>query len=500
VVAKLWIDVEDLFEYARNNPRPSGIQRLAFEMYQTLQGQHGGSGLINFIRHDSARNSFRVVQWFEIAALFARLVANNPAPVSRQPDNIAPHPPGRQFIRRVVYRLPSSLRTPVTQVLLTQAAAFRAWIQLALTVPRGLLWTARWLVRLRIQPKNHAGGPTRAVSTASGRDFASQVAPGDVLLVLGSTWSHPDYAALVKVQRTRRGLRVALLVYDLIPLRCPEWCDRGLVRLFRAWFETLLPHCDHVFAISRSTAADVEAYAEERGVVLPSPVVPIPIGTGFSTEQPVNIAARTDRLPPLGSYALVVSTIEARKNHALLFRIWRRMLNESPREHVPTLVFAGRVGWLVDDLMRQIANTGYLDGKLMVIENPSDAEIIGLYQGCLFTMFPSFSEGWGLPVTESLAFGKPCLISNRTSLPEAGGALARYFDPDNLYEAYDAICRVIQDREELERWEAQIRREFKPVPWSATVKALLTGLDHPLAVASIVVDTSAASHAAASNN
>ena len=187
-------------------------------------------------------------------------------------------------------------------------------------------------------------------------------------------------------------------------------------------------------------------------------------------------------LPAPGSYALIVSTIEARKNHLLLFRVWRRLLEELPPDRVPTLVFAGRVGWLVDDLMHQIANTNNLNGKLLVISSPTDAELTELYQGCLFTLFPSFFEGWGLPVTESLAFGKPCLISDRTSLPEAGGTLARSFDPDNFYDAYALILNAIEDRAGLAAWEAQIRREFKPVPWSTTVDALLSGLNDPSAI------------------
>jgi len=129
--------------------------------------------------------------------------------------------------------------------------------------------------------------------------------------------------------------------------------------------------------------------------------------------------------------------------------------------------------------MRQIANTDCLDGKLVLIENPTDAELVRLYEGCLFTLFPSFFEGWGLPVTESLSFGKPCLTSNSTSLPEAGGKLTRRFDPDNLGEAYSAILEVIQDRAGLARWEAQVKREFKPVSWSATAEEILAGLGHP---------------------
>ena len=69
-----------------------------------------------------------------------------------------------------------------------------------------------------------------------------------------------------------------------------------------------------------------------------------------------------------GSYVLIVSTIEARKNHLLAFRAWRRMVEEMPPEQVPTLVFAGRIGWLVQDLMQQIENCGHLGGKLVVVD------------------------------------------------------------------------------------------------------------------------------------
>ena len=358
--------------------------------------------------------------------------------------------------------------------MVAQQKAFRAWAHFARASLRAL--TGVWR---RSAP--HGGAGTE-MSAREGRDrFDARATAGDVLLAPGAPWAHPDYASLIDRHRSRRGLRFALLVYDLAPLRHPEWFDRGLVRLFRAWFKDLLPVCDHVFAISQATAADVEAYAREQAVTLPTAVVPIPIGTDLSLASGDAGTRRGERLPSIGSYALIVATIEIRKNHLLLFRVWRRLLKELPRERVPTLVFAGRVGWLVDDLMQQIANTDYLDGKLQIIENPSDEELAALYSGCLFTLFPSLYEGWGLPVTESLSFGKPCFISNRTSLPEAGGGLARSFDPDDLRDAYDKIRTVLEDRAELQRWGEEVSREFRPVPWSAAVEALLTGLGVPLA-------------------
>jgi hypothetical protein len=70
---RLWIDVEDLFEYARGNKRPSGIQRLAFEIYRAMHLRIGDTGLAQFIRHAVPRNSFRTVPWNEVADLFGML-------------------------------------------------------------------------------------------------------------------------------------------------------------------------------------------------------------------------------------------------------------------------------------------------------------------------------------------------------------------------------------------------------------------------------------------
>ncbi len=475
---RLWIDVEDLFVYARGNPRPSGIQRIACEIYRTIQQDWGASGLVHFVRHDVPRNSFRTIAWSEVADVFKNLTDLETTLPTASANETIRHPRARRFIGRWLHRLAPELRPAVIGAVLAQGEAFRAWKRLARTT-----WhEVRLRLRHRLTPPSRPrsehscgdAGPAAPVVN----NFGECAAPGDILLTLGAPWSHPDYAKPIRAQ-CEQGLRFALLVYDLIPIRRPEWCDRGLVQWFGERFRTLLPLCDFVFAISQATAADVEVFARETGIALPGRVVPIPIGTGFGSQPQSPGALEKQTMPPAGSYALFVSTIEARKNHALLFRVWRRLLEEMPADRVPILVFAGRVGWLIGDLMQQIANTDHLDGKLIVIEDPTDAELTALYRGCLFTLFPSFFEGWGLPVTESLAFGKPCIISNRTSLPEAGGKLARIFDPDNLNDAYQIIRQTIEDRPGLARWEAEVQREFQPVPWSATVEAILSGLQFP---------------------
>ncbi len=292
----------------------------------------------------------------------------------------------------------------------------------------------------------------------------------------GAPWIFPRYAAHVAALR-RRGIRLASLIHDIIPLRRPEWCDPKHTRIFREWLDATLPQCDALFTVSHASARDIVEHAGRSGIALPCDPVVVPMGGGFA-QAPRLVDADVRQLPAPGSYALFVSTLEPRKNQAFLVQVWRQLLVELPRELVPTLVLAGHVSSMVGDLLQELRNCFYLDGAVKLIGNASDAELAALYRGCRFTLFPSLYEGWGLPVTESLAFGKPCLASATTSIPEAGGELARYFDPLNIRSGVLAVRNVIERPETLSAWQAQIIRDHRPTPWSRTAQALVGGLRH----------------------
>ncbi|WP_458097369.1 glycosyltransferase family 4 protein [Roseomonas sp. WA12] len=499
----IWIDVEDLFDYARANPRPSGIQRVEFEICRCLVAA-AGEQRVRFLRHAPGGMSFFAVPWSSVEELFVRLNAPPPpeAPAARAEARLAPAagtltpsvpdmpaPPRRRLRRRMLSwmarRFPQHLRQPLGNAVLYQISA----VQSAAHAGRIALET--YLPR---RPAPSLSRPQPLPATAASAEESSEGAeasaaavpvpvldfdtarPGDTLLVLGSPWFHRGYADLIAKAKAEKGIRFGVLLYDIIPLRRPEWCDQGLVEIFGHWLRTVLPHADLLMAISEASAADVDAYGREHDWKLRSRPIAIPMGTGFGSPAPAQRLPGRD-YPPAGSYALIVSTIEARKNHVLLFRVWRRMLEEMPLEKVPALVFAGRVGWMVSDLMQQLKNADHLGGKLVLFRDPTDGELTTLYQGAQFTLFPSFYEGWGLPVTESLAFGKPPVISNTTSLPEAGGSLARYFDPENTTEAYRVIRAVVEDPDGLRDWQARVARDFRSVPWDAAAAAVLRALE-----------------------
>jgi glycosyltransferase involved in cell wall biosynthesis len=97
------------------------------------------------------------------------------------------------------------------------------------------------------------------------------------------------------------------------------------------------------------------------------------------------------------------------------------------------------------DFVRHMKRTNWLEGLVHLVERPSDAELSYLYQNCLFSVYPSLYEGWGLPIGEALWHGRAVAASGTSSMPEVGGDLALYFDPRSLSEMISVIGSLIED-------------------------------------------------------
>ena len=108
----------------------------------------------------------------------------------------------------------------------------------------------------------------------------------------------------------------------------------------------------------------------------------------------------------------------------------------------------------------------------------SDADLAILYRHARFTVAPSFSEGWGLPVQESLALGVPCIASSGGAMPEAGHGLAELFDPDDRAALRAAIERWAADDGALAAARARILGEFPQLSRPTWDDAAARLLDH----------------------
>ncbi len=314
----------------------------------------------------------------------------------------------------------------------------------------------------------------------SAKDTA-KAKPGDTFFVSGAFWASPT--ALRSLWNAKElGARVGFLCYDLIPIRHPEFCDEGLTKLFTSSFGSICHIVDFIFTISEYVKRDVETYLDENGIKLP--VVALPLAHELApTRTSAKLSERVQAILKR-PYVLFVSTIEARKNHVYAFTVWQRLLERSP-EIVPDMIWVGRPGWLVQDLMQRVERLHHLDGKLKIINNMSDLELQALYKGSLFSFYPSLAEGWGLPVAESLMFGKPAVVSKTTSLPEVGGDFVWYIDPDNVTEGVNLIERLLTEPHRLDGAARRIREHFKPRLWLDVCRDLVRGFEEIKASAPI---------------
>lgn len=294
---------------------------------------------------------------------------------------------------------------------------------------------------------------------------------GDMLLTLGAPWVCPDFYAAVITARRVHGIHYVQLVYDLIPTLMPEMMAPADVTRFNRSMAAMFACADLVLTISQHTKQDVLQVTADLAMPCP-PVFIVPLGADIIAREV--ISSPRGMLPlqlESGDFVLCVGTLEPRKNHTVLFEIWKRMLAEG--RNVPRLVWVGRFAQTMDDLQRRLQVTGYLDDHIVHLTDISDASLALLYRRCLFTVFPSLCEGWGLPVAESLLFGKLCVASNASSMPEVGGEWAIYFDPHDVDDGYHKITALLDDRPRIAALEQVLRDGYQPTTWRAATYDLM---------------------------
>jgi len=290
---------------------------------------------------------------------------------------------------------------------------------------------------------------------------------GDVLLEVGAFWNIKGSGAMLQSMKGR-GVIIGIFVHDVLPIAAPEYFEAASNALFTKSMIEALTFADFILTTSKFNKERLLEHVMDGLDEKPIRLMPLghtlsrPAATAFGVSKAVSEIIRKEYAGR--DYVLCVGTIEVRKNPTYLLNLWK-MLVRSGRRRIPRLVFAGRQGWLVEDFMRQLKACNYLGGRIAVLHGVSDAELALLYENCLLTMFPSFVEGWGLPVGESLAHGKICISSSAGGISEVGGDLVDYIDPYNVREGLAALESYL-DKPALRRArERDIAEHFKPRTW-----------------------------------
>jgi glycosyltransferase involved in cell wall biosynthesis len=423
----IWIDLTDLAAWSGS---ATGIQRVVASFAGPLLQGDGARGFVYHPRQE------RLVEVVDASAIAIRAAQAAPeagtAPLSRRRAHRVTHSVCERCHR--IYRLTRAYLNSLPATKLTflrnvRRAASRAYAQFA-------------------------------------GDHPPVFRPGDCILVLGMAWTEPAVLDSIATAKNAYGdLRVVVLLYDLVPIMYPHLHAPGSEAAYRSYLSGAAQIADAVISISDATDRDAKRFFADRGVAVPRSTV-LRLGDEL-TSRPASVAPRAHL--DEGDYILCVSTFEVRKNHQLLYMTWK--LAQERGIALPRLVMAGRIGWITENVRHLFDTDPALREKALMLHNLDDADLMWLYQHCLFTIYPSIYEGWGLPVAEALRLGKVVIASRTSAVQEIAGDLLEYFSPYDPAECLETIVRHLDRRALLDK-ERAIAELFSPRSWVEAVGEL----------------------------
>ena len=268
-----------------------------------------------------------------------------------------------------------------------------------------------------LAPSASTGNQIRCTVTASYATSWRTPGPGAILVNAGHSGLHePSYAARVRNRR----LRAIYFLHDLIPITHPEYSRPGEDRRHRARLRTMLETGSGIVVNSQVTANALVAHAAGCRLA-PPPIVVAPLA-------PATLLPAAGTAPLAQPYFVALGTIEPRKNHLLLLNAWRRLAEELG-ERAPRLVVIGQRGWECEQVVDMLERCEQLRGLVLERSDCSDAELAHWLAHARALLFPSFAEGFGLPLAEALSAGLPVVASDLPAFREIAGDIPDYLDP-----------------------------------------------------------------------
>jgi glycosyltransferase involved in cell wall biosynthesis len=272
-----------------------------------------------------------------------------------------------------------------------------------------------------------------------------------------------DRPDLLHVQYTgplRSKVPLVVSVHDVSYLAYPQYFTRFRAAQLKLTVKRTILAAARILTPSEfSRDAILQNYAIDGAKVV---VVPNGVSSLFHpVERHVAAAAVERKFHIPGPFVLMVGDLQPRKNHLGLLRAFESVMRAHPQlQH--RLVFVGKETWYSKELHREVMKSGVAD-RVHFPGFVDDADLLHFYGACDLFVFPSFYEGFGLPILEAMACGRAVACSNLTAMPEVADGAGILFDPHSSDEIARAITDVLIDpelRARLERLGTQRAAHF----------------------------------------
>ena len=258
-------------------------------------------------------------------------------------------------------------------------------------------------------------------------------------------------------------------VCDMIFFKYPELHLKSKVLYFRLfiWLTTIF--ADKVICISKSTEID---YIEKFNTN-PSLTTVIELGKDKIFQPNINVIEIKNVLNKYSirdDYILFIGTIEPRKNLANIILAFSRLVDQFD---ALKLVIVGKKGWHYDSVFLLVTKLN-LENKVIFTGFIDEIDKPVLLVGAKLFVYPSFYEGFGIPVLEALACGTPTITSNISSMPEVAGDAAILVNPNNIDEIYSSMIRLLTDQKLSDELRIKGPMQASKFNWIETAEQTVT--------------------------
>ena len=268
---------------------------------------------------------------------------------------------------------------------------------------------------------------------------------------------------------------IVTTIHDLAFEHLPETFNRRSWMQLRLTVRRTARRAQEIITVSEYSRQDIiKTYGipADRITVTPEAAAE----TFARTTDETNLQTVRKRYGIEGDYILSLCSIQPRKNLVRLIEAYSLLRRLHPEVKLPQLVLAGKRGWLdketwraaeADNTTPGICFTGYV----------ADEHLSALYSGATCFVYPSYFEGFGLPILEAMKCGAPVIAGDRTSIPEVAGEAALLFDPFDTSSLVEALKRVLSDSEFRQSLSAKGLQRANEFHWQTTARLTLTAYE-----------------------